>query len=250
MKPIRSVHSLALTAAILLASPTFALAQSPGNVNVAITKLFGNTTAFSAVTDLQVIDKSQKEWARAQMDFTILDDKIRVDIDMGQLKSASLPAKDLATLKQLGMARLASVVRPDKKIIYLVYPDARSYVNLAMSPEDANASGQNLKVERTPLGKETVDSHPCVKNRVLIKDPKGALVVEATTWNASDLKDFPVQIATRENENTTIMRFRDIKLAKPDAKLFEPPAGFTAYKDPEAIRNAVAQKLPAAPAKK
>jgi len=53
---------------------------------------------------------------------------------------------------------------------------------------------------------------------------------EATVWNATDLKNFPVKIQhTPPQGQETTMVFRDIKLSKPDAKLFEPPSDFKKY---------------------
>lgn len=246
-----SLKIISTLAAILLATAA-ATAQMPGpdNVNVAITRLFGSVTAFSAATDVRVLDKTQKEWARTVMDFAVLDGKIRADVDMSRMKSTQLTPDALAYLKRLGLDRLASVVRPDKKTVYVIYPAIKSYVNMPMSDADAAASGADLQVEKTPLGSETVDGHACTKNHVVVKNSKGLAVVDATTRNASDLKDFPIQIATKENENTTIMHFRDIRLTRPEAKQFDAPAGYAAYPDPQTLMTIVAKKAMAEPAKK
>src|SRR5689334_20366443 len=91
MKTLCSLGKALAFAGVLISGA--AVAQMPGSdVNIAITKLFGNATAFSANADVRVLDKTQKEWAQTQMAFTVLDGKIRVDIDMTQMKSAALPA--------------------------------------------------------------------------------------------------------------------------------------------------------------
>ena len=36
----------------------------------------------------------------------------------------------LASLKQLGMDRVVSLLRPDRKALFILYPNAQSYVNL------------------------------------------------------------------------------------------------------------------------
>jgi hypothetical protein len=61
---------------------------------------------------------------------------------------------------------------------------------------------------------------------VVIKNSQ-ATVLEATTWNAGDLKDLPIQIETKQKDKTVIMRFTHVELAKPDAKQFDVPADYT-----------------------
>jgi hypothetical protein len=83
-------------------------------------------------------------------------------------------------------------------------------------------------METTELAKETVDGHACVKNKVVVTDEKGEKH-ESTTWNATDLKDFPIKIETTEQGTPMTMSFKNVKLAKPQASQFEPPAGFKKY---------------------
>jgi len=233
---------VAVVAAVLAhASSAQVPSGSPGDVNIAIIKLFGTNTTFNAAADVQVLDRSQREWARTAMGFTVLDGKIRMDVDMGQIKSAALPADAVVALKRLNLDRLASIARPDKRTTCVIYPGTRSYVSLPMSKTDAAVAGKSFKLEKTPLGRETVDGHPCVKNRSRIRNQKGTVILEATTWNAADLRDFPIRVSTIENGNTTILNFRQVAFTSPDAKLFEVPAGFTRYSDPPALMLAAAK---------
>src|SRR5207248_1768042 len=99
------------------------------------------------------------------------------------------------------------------KVSYLVYPGLESY---AVSPTAAVAGApEDFKVETTELGKETVDGHPCIKNKAVVTDKQGAKH-ESTLWNATDLKSFPIKIVTTENGNTATMSFKNISFAKPD----------------------------------
>lgn len=173
------------------------------------------------------------------MDFAARNGMLRVDIDMARMKSRDLPPAALAGLRRLGMDRVTSIIRPDKKETCLVYPHARSYVVEPMSKKEAATAGEHLRLKKTALGIEKVDGHPCVKNRVVLKDDQGATILKATTWNATDLKDFPVQIVTREKGNTSILRFQHIQFVKPAAKLFEPPSQFKRYDNPEDLAIAL-----------
>ena len=141
------------------------------------------------------------------------------------MQSKDLPASTLPSLKQAGMDRIISVFRPDKKTTYVMYPGVQSYLSIPLAKGEAEASEKGLKLEKTPLGKETIDGHACVKNKVVVKDDKGP-VFEAVTWNAADLKDFPLQIEMKEKQNTVRMHFTQVQFVKPDAKQFDLPANY------------------------
>ena len=82
-------------------------------------------------------------------------------------------------------------------------------------------------MESTELGKETVDGHPCVKNKVVVTDKEGKKL-ESTVWNASDLKNFPVKMEHNDAQSGTVtLTYKDIKLEKPEVSSFDPPANFT-----------------------
>jgi hypothetical protein len=202
---------------------------APTGVNAAFVKLFGNITAFTAKVETRVTDAYQRETVRMPMDFTALDSKVRLEINLAQIQSKDFSPTILATLKLAGMDRMVSVFRPDKKATYLIYPGVQSYQDLPVAKEEAEAFEKGLTLERTAQGKETIDGHPCVKNKVVVKSGKGP-VLEAVTWNASDLKDFPLQVELKEKGNTMRMHFTLVRFAKPDPKLFELPASYSKMK--------------------
>ncbi|HVM47295.1 MAG TPA: hypothetical protein VMU04_04670 [Candidatus Acidoferrum sp.] len=201
-------------------------AGSPTGLNAAFVKLFGNVSAFSARLDTQVLDSSDKEWVRMPMQFAALDNKVRMDINLEQTVSRDLPASMISGLKNAGMERIVSIFRPDKQITYVLYPGSKRYMTMAVAKGETEAMQKGLKVEKTAVGKEKIDGHACVKNKVVIKNDQGP-VLEAVTWNAADLQDLPVQIETKEKDKRVIMRFSQVQFAKPDAKQFEVPADYT-----------------------
>jgi len=205
------------------------LAGSGTGINVAFTKLFGATKAFTAKVETQVIDPYKQQLVRMPMEFAALDSKVRLDINLAQIQSKDFSAADLAKLKQAGLDRLVSVFRPDKKATYVIYPGVQSYQEVALVKGEADAFEQGLKLEKNSLGKETVDGHPCVKNKAIISNGKGP-VFEALTWNATDLKDFPLRIEMKEKVNTIRMHFSQVRFVKPEAKQFEIPAGYSRMK--------------------
>jgi hypothetical protein len=89
-------------------------------------------------------------------------------------------------------------------------------------------------VEAVKLGNEAVSGHDCVKNKVTLTDQDGH-AHEFMVWNAPDLKKFPLKIQTAAENSSVIMLFGNITLAKPDAAIFEAPAGYAKYPDQQTM---------------
>jgi len=219
--------------ALLASSPAFA--QMPGmgpgaGMDPAMTKLFGENKAFTASAEFSIKAPNQSEPMVMGANFSMSDGKTRVEMDMTQMKGTQLPPNALASMKQMGMDKMVMIARPDKKITYMVYPNLHAYAGMPMTDAQAATDDKGLKMEKTSMGKESIDGHACEKNKVLMTDAQGA-THEVLVWNAADLKDFPVKMQMTEKGNSVLATFKNIKLEKPDATLFEAPAGLTKYDD-------------------
>jgi hypothetical protein len=219
----------------------------PAGMSSALSKIFGDIKGFTAKANVRLLDSDNKEQVSMPMEFVFLDGKVRVEVNMEELKNSNMPAGTVPQLKQMGISRVISIIRPDKKSAYVAYPDAKVMVTMPLPQEQSDTS--KTKLEKTPLGKETVDGHPCVKNKVVIPDEQEKKV-EATTWNATDMKDFPIKIQTTEKGTTSILHFTSVDLAQPDAKLFDPPAGYTHYQNQQELLQAVMSKMAGSPGEK
>ena len=215
---------------------------STAGVNAALTQLFGDVGAFSAKANIQVLGKNQKEKLTTPMDFALLDNKLRVEVDTTQIRGPGMPAGAAASMKQFGLERVISVMRPDKKATFIIFPGIKSFVNTPMPKGEVAAYQTKPRLNKVALGKETLDGHPCVKNRVIVSNDKG-VKNESTVWNATDLKDFPIQIMTREKDDTIIIRYRLVQFTKPEAKSFDAPAGYKEYAEVEALMQGVTAKM-------
>ena len=213
----------------------------PAGMSSALTKLFGKNTAFSAKGEMQVTDSSKREVSYWPMDFSVLDKKIRVEIDLAQTRNKGVPPQMGAMLKQMGMSQVVSIIRPDKALVYVIYPDQRALFSMPLPKEDSEGSEKPPKITKTLLAKETLDGHPCSKNKVVLTDSAGQST-EAITWEASDLQGLPVQIQTQEGDTTSVIHFKDVQFSRPPADLFEPPSGFTKYDSAEELKLSVMKK--------
>jgi hypothetical protein len=206
----------------------------------AMAKVFGEHTSFSAVLETQITDKSGETMSMPGK-MASLDKKSRFEMDMTQMKGGKMSPEAAAQTKAMGMGQIITISRPDKNVTYMIYPDLQAYAEIPLQDPDAGKPESDYKVEVTELGKETLDGHPCVKNKVVVTG-KDNRTNEFTVWNATDLKKFPVKVQSADRGNTVAMLFKNIKLSKPDAGLFEPQASFTKYPSMSALMQAEVMK--------
>ena len=232
--------AVAMAAFPLLAAAQGPQGQVPG-LSAAMTKLFGDNQAFSAVATATILDADGKQTMTMPMNYAVLDGKIRSEVDMTRVKSQGLEGS-AANLKQMGMDRTISIVRPDQQKVLVIYPSLRAYAEMPATNAAAGNPNAAYKIDSTTLGKETIDGHPCEKKKVTVSGGDGEKQ-EAIVWNASDLRNFPVKIEMKQAGLTTIMAYTDIKFAKPDATVFDPPTGFDKYDSVEKMMQVAIMKL-------
>jgi len=229
---------LTLTLAASIASASAQLGAPQTGINAAMLKLFGDTKAFTAKADARLLDKDQKEVSSMPMTMALRDGKLRAEMDLSEMKNGSIPPEASAMMKQAGMDKMITVVRQDKKTTIISYPGLKSYAEVPFSETEA----ADEKVEFTDVGKEPIDGHPCVKKKLSSTDSKGR-PQEAFVWQATDLKNFPVQIQMAQRRNTLIVKFQPPKLEAPDDALFDTPAGFTKYNSVQDLMQAAMMKM-------
>ena len=216
-------------------APAFAQLDGPGStgVSASLVRLFGTNNAFIAQAEVQLLDKDNKEIVGTPMTFTLLENKIRIEVDMARMRNKQQPDA-LARVKPFGLDNVVSIIRPEKRTTIITFPKLRAFVKLDMPSSEAEAFLTRAKIERKVIGKEKMEGRPCVKQQVVITDDAGHKS-EATVWTATDLRDFPVCVATKESEGTVVMRFRQIQFTRAETNKFEPPAGYIECADMQAL---------------
>jgi len=207
-------------------------AQLPGGpstpqFSAAFSKLFGEHKAFSADMDMEMTQPGTTEALFTPGKISYLDGKSRMEIDLSRAKGPQLPAGMAEQLKAMGMGQMTMISEEGKGSSYIVYPTLQAYATIP-TPDSKAADDSKIKMDSTELGKETIDGQACVKNKVIITEGDGTKS-EATVWNATELKKFPVRIETAKDGTKVRMSFKNVKLEKPDTKLFDAPAGYKKY---------------------
>jgi hypothetical protein len=193
-------------------------------------RIFGKTQAFTATAEITITDKQRGEQMQMSTAYAFLKGNVRTEMDMASMKGMSVSPQAVAQLKQMGMDRTINIYRGDKKLTYLVYPGLKAYceIDLSKMQKPDKTEQKEPKIDITQLGKEPLDGHPCVKNKITITSDDGTQH-EVLAWQATDMSDFPIKTEMQDGNSTITTHFRDIKLSAPAASLFDPPSDCKRY---------------------
>ncbi len=210
-----------------------------------IAKLFGAHQGFSC--DLQVSgkDPSSKKSFTMFGKLAFLESKSRFELDLAKVKGGGIDDSMKAQVAAMGLGEMVMSARPDKKSTYVVYPGLEAYVLLAQPKPGPSAVPESASDQPviTPVGNETIDGHPCVKNKYRFKDDAGK-IQDALVWNATDLKQFPIRIEHKEADQSIRLDFKNVDLSKPGEPLFEPTASYSKYGSMASLmQNVIMKKL-------
>jgi len=199
-------------------------------------KLFVNNVSYSGIMEVQT------GRAKAVVSKVFVDQGAsRHDLDLAAELGKQIPPDILAEMRRTGMGKFIMLWRPDKNIMYQVYPGVKGYLEMPMPTRDVPAESE-YRLETTQLGKEKLDGHRCIKLKAVVTGPRGQKR-EYIVWNATDLNDFPIKIQTTTalGEPQTIL-YRKINLARPDPQLLELPGNYRKYSDLSSLMQAMMDK--------
>jgi len=214
-------------------APASPLDQAPF-LAAALSEVFSDSRAFSAQAILQLPGDQPNQGI--PLGFATLNGKLRWYLNLDQASSSRLDPALSAWLREASLNQVLFILRPETNALVAV-PGLKQWFEFAppKSPEiQAKAQEKVGFLQKTEVGRETVDGHPCVKYRLDLPKERGA-GEQAFVWQATDLKNLPIKFQTALNGETFTLLFRQIKDTPPDAKHFEPPAGYAKVSGPEAL---------------
>lgn len=197
-------------------------------VAAALSEFLSDSRSFVARMEVQVPGEPGER--SATLPFTIVMDEgqMRLDLKLVEISSDLMPSEFLTPLKQAGWERVMLLYHP-KATTRLVVPAEKAYVEFPRSTNGPtkmeNEAAQKLGgMEKKLLGIESIDGHPCRKYRLTGKG--GQQVEEAYVWEATDLNTLPIKFSVKSEGRFYHFQLRQVKLGKPDSRLFTLPAGY------------------------
>lgn len=213
---------------------------------VVLARFLGEHTAFTASVNLGT-KSEQGSVLLIPAKLAYLGGQARFEIDVSKVEGGRMSPLVAEQIKAVGMAEVVMIARPDKKVSYVQYPGLKAYAETPMREEHRPETVKKSKMERTKLGEETLAGHACIKHQVVVTDEQGK-THEGTTWNAKELRGFPIVIETALKTTKVTLLFSDVKFGNPPSSAFEPARDFQKYDDAKTMmREAMIKLLGGAP---
>ncbi len=228
---MKKYASIALAFTLAFAGRAQSFKPGRAGLDRILSKIFGENNSFTA--DMVMTETVHNESTTIPGKIACNAGQIRTEIDLGDAKSPRMRPESTAHLKTMGLDKTVEIFRPDKKVTYFLYPNLSAYAETPLQNPDLKPDSA-FKVQSSELGKETLDGHACIKNKVVVTDDQGNNY-ESTVWNATDLKKFPLQIQIARQDQTTTYTLSNVKIGKADPALFELPANYKKYASTQAI---------------
>lgn len=219
-------------------APLTAPAQAPGlpggelGYNAAMAKLFADIPYFSVSVETVLTNLTDKSRLTVPMRMHKRQDLLRIEVDLVKLKGTGVALQGLSAMQNIGMARMTSLVDPKEKGMQVLFPDLKAYSKVTTSEVALPDAG--FKVTKKAGGKETINGQACVRQQVTLTSTDGQKV-EATTWEATGLSNFPIRMLFRQKEGSMVMTFSDVRLEAPADDLFKIPSDYKPFESMSAL---------------
>jgi hypothetical protein len=191
-----------------------------------LSTLLGTNCAFTANAEVSGEGPTDPDNFHLDVSYAMLHGFLRTETDLAKLRSRN--ACDIAQgrLQEMGMDDAVLIRLPDLRTSYVVYPRARAYIEMPLTWRERLKDVADL--QKTQIGTAVVDGHRCIHYRAHVTNTLGE-ENEVLIWEATDLKNFPIQLRIEIAPSTFTILFHDVKLGPPDLDLFHPPDDFDRY---------------------
>jgi len=194
-------------------------------------KMNPNTPEFSATGNLDMCDPSGTIRMELPMDVAATTNAFRWEVDAS--KFWPMPPEVKAMAKQMHTDKTVFLVKTDEQNVYMIYPDLQAYLQFpipASALAEFDASSKSVQFQKTPLGREFVDGHPCIRNKVTDVEPNSP-PEQGLMWNATDLQGFPIKMDLDTGRGLMKFNFQNVVVQSPNPSLFEIPVNYKLFRN-------------------
>lgn len=127
---------------------------------------------------------------------------------------------------RMEFAEMITIARADKKIVWMLMPDQKMYMEQAIDPKTTMSTKENVdgEIERKFIANETIGGRSAKKYRIRYKNQSGS--GEIYQWIADGVT-MPVKTAAVDGSWST--ELKNVKVGRQEASLFELPKGYKKF---------------------
>lgn len=210
----------------------------------AMSEVFSDSRAFSAVALAQLPGRSPGQ--ALPLGFATSKGRMRWYLNLERAQGLNLEPEVASLLREAKLGQILLLLRPETNAVVAI-PGLKAWFELPMPvPQSVKDKAQEKAgfLQKTEVGREMVEGHPCVKYRLHNAGGKDSQE-EAFVWQATDLKNLPIRFQARIHGEQYGLLFRDVRQSEPDPKLFDPPTGYTKIAGPEVLlQSALLRQMP------
>lgn len=131
----------------------------------------------------------------------------------------------------MGGSTQVSIIRMDKGVMWLLMPDDKMFMEMSMQQAQSRNPGvdtSEYQMEKTEVGRETVNGHEAIKYKIIMTDSKGKKL-GGFQWVVSPGIQIKLDAVSKDGESKERMKVEltNLKIGVQDPALFEIPDGYT-----------------------
>ncbi len=208
--------------------------------NAVVAKLLSEFPAFSASVETLMTNKADRSRLSVPMAMSKRGDLLRIEVDLGKMKGTGVSLDQITAMQNIGLARMAMVVHPAERVMFVVFPEVKFATQVAMSPSDVMDAA--VKVTKRRSGKEKLGGLAVVRQQVTMTGTDGRRT-EATTWEDPSLNNFPARIAFKQQETSVEMTFVGATLTSAPEDRYGVPADYRKFDSMSTLMEEARKKV-------
>lgn len=131
----------------------------------------------------------------------------------------------------LGGDTPVTIIRMDKGVIWTLMPEQKMYMEMSMKQGQSQSPGVDMSgytIERTEMGKETINGHEATKYKMIMTGPEGKKL-GGFQWIVDPGIQIKMDVVSKDGDSKERikMELTNLKIGKQDSALFEIPADYT-----------------------
>lgn len=206
-------------------------------------KINPGTPEFTTKGEMSLCNSNGAAQFVLPMDLAVSTNCLRWDVNV--MKIWPMPPQAQAAAAMIHMDKIIFLARMNQKRVFMIYPGVQAYFTLPIPDSvltDFNAQKNSVQFEKTELGHETVNGHPCIKSKMVDVEPNRP-PQQGLIWCATDLQEFPVRMELHVRDGLMKFDFPDVQIAKPAASLFIVPTNYVEFANSVEISRYAKEKF-------